>query len=386
MKINLVIFLLITALFGFAQTKSYTITFVDADFDLPVEGVTIVLKKNKQTFISNNDGVVKISLANSSDLQISHFAYKTINVNSSTFTESVFTIKLETPSTELSEIILTKEHPQEILRKLIENSSKKINIPAHLKVYAKEFFKLDDIYYFFNDGLLNFQIFGNNNDPQIDLLVEQNRSFGVMKPNTPKFLLGYNLNDLIKNYYQFNYLKILLSTTSKNKYDFVVKSFPANPEYYIIEISPTDLKKYNLYTFEIIYDYSKKIIIEVSSKLIDNSIKQSKLIANKKYPFKSNFRNKYVYNNKEYYLANATEEIGFNILYKNQVKRVEINNQLIITKYSSKKFEYAKSDVYNDKSLLRKSDAVLTNYWDGENGILQTAEEKKIIDYLQELE
>ncbi len=382
MKIHFVLFLLITGLFGFAQTKNYTITFANADTGSPIEGVTVISKKNKQTFISNSEGVVKISLATPTDLFITHFEHNTINVNSSTFKEAVFTIKLETLNTELSEIILTKEHPQEILKKLIENSSKKINNPAHLKVYSKEFFKLDGNYYFFNDGLLHFQILGNKNNLEIDLLVEQNRSFGVIEPRTPKFLLGYNLNDLVKNYYQFNYLKTLLSSSSKKNYDFVVKSYPANTTCYLIDITPTDLQKRNLETFKIVYDYSKKVIIEASSNLIESSVDQTKLVANKKYPFKSNFRNTYVFNNKEYYLANATEQIGFAISYKNQIKKVEINNQLIVTNFSSKKFPYAKSDIYNDKSLLRKSNLVLTDYWNGENGVLQTDEEKKIIENL----
>ena len=61
------------------------------------------------------------------------------------WTKKVNEIYLETNVRQLEEIILTKEHPQEILQRLVDNSLQKITIPINLKVYLREFYKKNDV-------------------------------------------------------------------------------------------------------------------------------------------------------------------------------------------------------------------------------------------------
>ena len=93
-------------------------------------------------------------------------------------------------------------------------------------------------------------------------MVEQNRSFGLVDVNVTNDLLGYNLNDIMENYYNFKYLNPVLDPKAKKEYDFLIKGYSPNKDYYIMTIIPLDEAKGLLDDVNVIYDYKKKIIIE----------------------------------------------------------------------------------------------------------------------------
>ena len=68
---------------------------------------------------------------------------------------------MEPNTQQLEEFIVTKDHPQQILKRIVANSKDKMTIPMNLKIYLREFYKRDSEIVFFNDGLINFQILGN---------------------------------------------------------------------------------------------------------------------------------------------------------------------------------------------------------------------------------
>lgn len=108
---------------------------------------------------------------------------------------------------------MSKESPEKILQKLVNNSIKKISTSHRQKVYVREFFMLDNQYTYYNDGLVNFQFDKNNN--ATTLLVEQNRSYGLLEADISSDLKGYNLNNIMENYLNFKYLDPLLDSKSK---------------------------------------------------------------------------------------------------------------------------------------------------------------------------
>ena len=130
----------------------------------------------------------------------------------------------------LDEIVITQKDPQDILKLLIQKSRNKITVPANLKVYTREFFKKNDIYTYYNDGLLNFQILENNKKVKTDILVEQNRSIGFIDA-FDKSILGYDLNNLMENYYMFVYLEDLLHSKAKKIYSFQIRTYVQNDSY-----------------------------------------------------------------------------------------------------------------------------------------------------------
>ena len=215
--------LLLVSLFSitvFSQSSDLSIKLVDAETNLPVADATVFISKNKQTLLSNVEGIVSFELRGSTNIQITHSSYSTITVRSSMLKEKVTTVYLKSTVNDLEEIIITKVHPQKILKDLVESSIKKLTVPARLKVYAREFFKMDGEYLYFNDGLMNFQIYGNDKNFKNSILVEQNRSYGLVNEEMSSDVLGYNLNDIMHNYYNFKYLNPILEAKAKKRLRF----------------------------------------------------------------------------------------------------------------------------------------------------------------------
>ncbi len=369
--------------FVFSQNLEFTIIVKDFDTDLPIEEVTITALKTRQGFLTNNEGKAIISLTRSSDLELVHSSYKTLVVKFSTLNKKENVVYMEPNTQQLEEYIITKDHPQEILKRIIENSKIKITIPISLKVYLHEFYKRDNEIIFFNDGLINFQILGNSKSIKTDILVEQNRAIGVLDGDIDPDILGYDLNNIIENYYQFKYLYEVLDSKAKKIYDFSVKTYPSNEDYLVIKIVPLPESKGILSDFMVVYDSDKKLIVEVSSYVTPDRLQTYKesMFASRKV-YKLEFKNTFRQEGNYYYLANSKEVIGFEKKYKNKERRIEVKNHMVITDFNKKTFEYGEKNVFKGKSLINKKTSFFTDYWDVESGFVSTAEEKAIIERL----
>ena len=69
---------------------------------------------------------------------------------------------------------------------------------------------------------MNFQLFGKDKNFKNTILVEQNRSFGLLTEEIKSDVLGYNLNDIMHNYYSFKYLEYILNSKAKKQFDFLI--------------------------------------------------------------------------------------------------------------------------------------------------------------------
>lgn len=369
--------------FAFSQNLEFIVIVKDLDTDLPVDEVTITALRTRQGFLTNKDGKAIINLTRSSDLELIHSTYKKTIVKFSTLDKKENVVYLEPVTKQLEEFIITKDHPQEILKKLIENSKSKITIPVSLKVYLHEFYKRDNRIIFFNDGLINFQILGNSKNIKTDILVEQNRAIGFFDADFDANILGYDLNNIIENYYQFKYLDEVLDTKAKKLYDFSIRTYPPNEEYLVIKISPLSDSKGILSDFTVVYDSDKKIILEVSSFVKQDRLQEYKesLLATRKV-YKLEFKNTFRLEGNYYYLANSKEVIGFEKRYKNKARKIEVKNHMVVTDFNKKTFEYADKNIFKGKSLINKQTSFFTNYWDVASGFVSTDEEKNIIEQL----
>jgi hypothetical protein len=367
----------------FSQNLEFTIIVKDFDTDLPIEEVTITALKTRQGFLTNKDGKAIVSLTKSSDLELAHSSYKKIIVKFSTLDKKENIVYMEPITQQLEEYIITKDHPQEILKRIIENSKNKMTIPISLKVYLHEFYKRDNEIIFFNDGLINFQILGSEKNIKTDILVEQNRAVGVLDGDVDPNILGYDLNNIIENYYQFKYLDEVLDSKAKKIYDFSVKTYPSNEDYLVIKIVPFPESKGILSDFVVVYDSNKKLIVEVSSYVSPERLQTYKesMFASRKV-YKLEFKNTFRQDGNYYYLANSKEVIGFEKYYKKKSRRIEVKNHMVITDFNKKTFEYGDKNVFKGKSLINKRTTFFTDYWDIESGFVSTAEEKAIIERL----
>ncbi|MNX49747.1 hypothetical protein D3C86_803560 [compost metagenome] len=367
-----------------AQNIEKSIVLKDVDSNLPIEDATVLILKTKQVLISNSEGTVTYVLKGGSNIQISHSSYVGVVVRSATLKENSTVIYLKSSLRNLDEIVVSRQHPQKILKSLVENSIKKLTVPARLKVYSREFFKLNGVYSYYNDGLLNFLIDNKAEVFKTNILVEQNRSYGLVNTENSSDLLGYNLNNIMENYYNFKYLNSLLTPEAKKKYEFLIKAYSSNEQYYAMIISPIEEGADLRDDFTIIYDKSKKIIIEVSSVVSPSTFARAieKKAVGSRNINKSFFKAIYRSDEVGYYLLSSREEIGFERIDKNKSTEIEVKNYFVTTNFNKQSFSYKEYELFKDKTLINKKNSILTNYWDV-SGLTTTQEEEEIISKIE---
>jgi hypothetical protein len=384
MKKIFTLFFLILISNCYSQNSEITIEIKDSETNLPVEDATVLVLKTKQNLLSNSEGIVTFIVNGNTNIKISHTSYQSVTIRSITLKDKSNTIFLKSTVNNLDEIIITKQHPQKILKSIVENSKNKLTIPARLKVYSREFFKLNGNYSYYNDGLINFQISGKEKDFKTDILVEQNRSIGLLENDISNYLLGYNLNDIMQNYYNFDYLNAIIDTRAKKMYDYIIKSSSANEDYHIMLVTPLDDANGLLDDFKIVYDKKKKLIIEASSSVSPAMVAKFKYKTSvgSKNIYKSLYKTIYKLDGSNYYLIGSKEEIGFEKVDKKGTNTIEIRNYFVTTNFSQQKYSFKESDVFKDKTLFNKKDVILTDYWNV-SGLTATEEEQEIINSIE---
>jgi hypothetical protein len=379
------IFFLVFFIFfqSYAQETEIIVTLLDKETNEVIEDASITVLSTNQGLLSNKEGVFILKLNKSSLIEISHTSYDKITIKSTSLKEKKNIIYLERDTNNLEEIIVTRKDPQDILKHIVENSMKIIKVPANLKVYTREFYKKDNQYTYYSDGLLNFQVLGDYKNIKTDILVEQNRSKGLID-DFDKSILGYNLNNLMENYYKFKYIGPLLEDKAKKKYSFQIKSYRNNEDYYYVIVKPLTTVTGKFSNFSILYDSKSKLILEISSILPLDRVDTDKnlLDFNKDRVFKSEFKSTYRQDGNDYYLASSREEIGFVTKGNKKDVNIEIKNYFITTKFSDKIFEYSDKEVFKEKSLINKTDSVITPFWEVDSGLFLTKAENEIIDGL----
>ncbi|MCC9073854.1 hypothetical protein LNQ49_19915 [Flavobacterium sp. F-65] len=363
-----------------AQNTAYSIVVKDLETQLPIDDATVVVLKTKQILLSNQDGKVTFMLNGGSNFQVSEANHETLTVRWATLKDNEFVIYLKNKKNKLDEIVLSKEPPEKILHKIVSNSMKKLAVSCRLKVYVREFFMLDNKYSYYNDGLVNFQFAINQKEPTTTLLVEQNRSYGLIDADVSADLKGYNLNNIMENYYSLNYFEPILDSKIRKEYDFIIKGHPSNKDYYIMFIKPVNISKKAVDSYEIVYDPAKKLIIEfmivttpeVAAKIEDKTTVGAKNIT------RSLVKVNYRVDGLDYYLLSSNEEIAYDLVLKDKVKNIQVRNSFVTTNFNKQKFTHSESDVFKEKTLFNKKNKILTNYWDT-SGFTATEEEKILI-------
>lgn len=369
-----------------AQKAERILILQDEETHQPIEDATVTVLKTKQNHLSNAQGVVTLELNGPTNIQIRHSSYLPLNIRSLSLKEKSTVVYLRNNVNDLEEILIFKKHPQKILASLIENSKEKLTVPARLKVYSREFFKLNGNYAYYNDGLMNFQLLGKSKNIDAVILVEQNRSRSLVEEDVIPDLLGYNLNDIMENYYSFKYLNPLLAAEARKEYDFVIKVYSKNKELNIINAMPNENASGMHDDFSIIYDPKRKLIVEVSSSVSPAVLAQikDKTKVGAKNVYKSMYKTLYKIQNNHYYLLSSKEEIGFEKVEKNKNKDIEVRNYFLTTQFSTQNYSYKEAEVFKDKTLYNKKDVVLSQYWN-ESGLTATEEEQKVVEMLEEL-
>lgn len=390
LKMRKIVFycLFICSFMSFSQTKEIVLIFKDKATGNFVENILVSILRTDENFQSNKEGSVKFKLTKPSKILISHFEYKQITLNSATLKESEITINLESISQEIEDVVITNRQTFSILKSLINKSMKQLTAPINLKIYTREFFKYNNEYTSYSDGLVNFCLKEKPDKFSADILVEQNRTYNLINnEKIEKKTLSYNMYDIIQNYYDFKYITKLAESKAKKKFDFEIKTVKGKEDFYQMVIAPKPEIEEFLPTVTIIYNFKKNVILELEyfvepTRFEFSDLSNLKVIKGK--VFNSTFRALYILDGEDYFLASTKEEIGVLVKdKKNEENKIEIANYLMTTRHSRKLVPYDKEDVFKEKSLINKKNSIITEYWEVNSGLLLTSDEKKIVDNLQ---
>ncbi|SNR55252.1 hypothetical protein [Flavobacterium sp. ov086] len=383
MKRLILLFVLFFNIGVFAQKIEYSIIVKDIETQLPIENAAVFILKTKQTLISNKDGKVTFMLTGGSNIQVSETDYEKVTLRWGSLKPDMFVVYLKSNNNKLDEIVVSKEKPVRSLSKLVANSKQKLAASYRLKVYVREFFMLDNKYSYYNDGLVNFQFVARQKKINTTLLVEQNRSYGLLETDVSADLKGYNLNNIMENYSNFKYFDPLLDSKTRKDYDFITKGHPKNKDYYVMTVTPLNKSKKAIDSFEITYDPEKKLIIEFTISIAPGNIPEpeEKPSIGSKHITRSFVKVSYRAEGLDYYLLSSNEEIAYDLILKDKVKNIQVRNNFVTTNFNRQNYTYSESDVFKEKSLFNKKNKILTNYWDI-SGFTATEEEKAIISSL----
>lgn len=380
--------LILFSVLSFSQTKEVILVFKDKTSGALIENVAVAILRTDENFQSNKEGLVKFNLNKPSRINIKHTEYKDLSINSATLKDAETVIFLDNISQDIEDIVITNRQSFSILKTLINKSMNKLTAPINLKIYSREFFKYNNEYTSYSDGLVNFCLKEKPDKFAADILVEQNRTYNLINnEKIEKKTLSYNMYDIIQNYYDFKYISNLAESKAKKKFDFEIKTVKGKADFYQMVIVPKPEIEEFLPTVTVIYDNKKNIILELEYFVEPNRFEYSdvsnlKVVKGK--VFNSIFKALYILDGDDYFLASTKEEIGLMVKDKKDVEnKLEIANYLITTQHSRKFVPYEKEDVFKEKSLINKKNAIITEYWETNSGLLLTSEEKKIVDNLQ---
>ena len=380
--------LILLSTLSFSQTKEITLIFKDKATGSLIENVLVNILRTDENFQSNKEGLVKFKLEKPSRITVSQTEYKQVTLNSIAFKTSEITVELESISQDIEDIVITNRQAFSILKTLINKSMKQLTAPINLKIYSREFFKYNNEYTSYSDGLVNFCLKEKPDKFAADILVEQNRTYNLINnEKIEKKTLSYNMYDIIQNYYDFKYINNLAESKAKKKFEFEIKTVRGKANFYQMVITPKPEIEEFLPTVTIVYDYKKNIILELEYFVEPNRFEFSdvsnlKVVKGK--VFNSTFKALYLVDGDDYFLASTKEEIGIMVNDKKNVEnKVEVVNYLMTTQHSRKFVPYQKEDVFKEKSLINKKNSIITEYWETNSGLLLTTEEKRIVDNLQ---
>ena len=383
MKRIFVLFQFILCFTLFSQTNEKRVVLLDFDTNQPISEAVVLVLKTKQVLLTNEEGAVAFEIKGGSNLKVTHSSYLPITIKWASLNQMENIFYMKSKLTALDDIVITSRNPHEIIKDLVDNSIKTLSVPARLKVYSREFFKLNGDYTYFNDGLINFQLYKEQKRVKSVLLLEQNRSVGLVDDLISLDLLGYNLNSMMEKYYVFSVLKPLTDDKIRKKYNFIVKVNPLNQDYNNIIATPIPVEKSAelLDDFKIVYDVKRKLIIEITAKaspealavVDENPAKGVKNI------IRSMFKTNYRADLGNYYLVSSNEEINYSVNVGNEIKNIEVLNNMITTNFSIQNFTYSDSQVFKDKTLFNAKNSILTDYWNF-SGLTPTAKELEIIN------
>ncbi len=360
----------------------------------PIGYALIHIKGESANTITNSDGYFILSgnFSTNDSIVFSHLAY-----NSKTFIVSGFQKEQQviylTPKTfTIDEITVLGGNVVDQLKDAIAQSLAKLKLPLRLETYYREFVKTNNQYTKFSDGLIDYELSGETDDPKTRVFVQQSRA-NELKSETDKDI-DWNLNsplDIKKMVHPFFFNAIGRIVENAEKYEFHASVVNEKNSSRLIKIkfNPKPDIKELLYQGDIVIDEQSKLILSYDYGQEQNPTKTSKIInvlifktQMNRFEVRSLFRLNQ--GNYQPWYTNTRAEFRF---WNN--KKLDVNfafsSDLLVNNAVGEPFNpHSNKNSYSKKSLYPLGSNYQSEFWTNQNTIQLTDEEEKIVSKLKQ--
>lgn len=366
---------------------------LDAQDHTPVSYTTISFEGLMQGTISNEEGrFVLPEMKNQGEaLVFSHINYQPYRLlYQETKDLDSITILLERANYEIKEITVIAEEIANILRKSIQVSRETLTQKFVAKTYLREFVRENDQYTKYSDGLLNYYI--DNWDAKTNSIfvqVNQSRAHEI-KLETDEFNFDQTSPFDLRMIFEIanpEYLNRI--TENEEQYNFSIES-RSNQEKLltrIITFTPKENINKALFQGSVVIDGSTGLIKAFNLELINDQFQETKnfLVFSAKVTAHSVKLN-YAGEGDQYFPIFTSLGFGVNIWNNRNInanlffKSECLINQMI----PEQKNPISRKENYKRKSLYRLGTNHSTNFWEGQDVLSLTKDEKRIIESLDQ--
>ncbi|MBW8323715.1 MAG: carboxypeptidase-like regulatory domain-containing protein [Prolixibacteraceae bacterium] len=352
----------------------------------------IMIKGKNTNTITNSEGYF-ILLGNFTlcdSILIRHIAYEPKTIIISELKEHK-TIKLTPKTFTIDEVTIHGNSALDQLKEALSISKANLKLPFRLETYYREFVKENNKYTKFSDGLIDYDLSGEAVDPKTKVFVKQSRA-NELNTEADKEI-DWNLNsplDIEKMISPFFLNAISKIIENADKYEFHVGSKAEKNIKGQVQITftPKENIKELLLQGKIIIDEQSKYILSCSYSLEQNDSKTPKItnmIVLKAQLLQQEIFALFLVNNGIYqpwYISKRAEIRMWNNKKLNVT--FGFSSDLLVNKFVNESPDaHPFKSNYTKKSLYPLGNNYQSAFWERQNAIQLTSEEKKVIELLK---
>jgi hypothetical protein len=381
--------LFVTGAFAQSQIKGVIKDIVTNE---AISHVTISSADEKHVTISNEEGSFSLSLpAGVQKFTISSLGYNSYDFNAQNLpADGVYYI--EPKELVLDEVVMMNTPINEYLKSLIASSQAKLNAPAVLNTYYREFVKINQNYTKFADGLVDYSVLRDKKKLKTQIQVKQSRAEKLESEEDEALdaVTALDVRKAVLKDYGFNGVyNIFLKDDGYKDYDFLIKTQKdaAGNEQEVITFTPKDGLKKELYQGKIVYDPAGKLIMNVNLSLIPAMAEYTKVhnfLILKAQLDDVTYNSGFKIVDGKYMLSFSSRDGSIHIWNKKRFNDVvNFKSDLVVTGFSANVPDLARNDKYKERSLYENGNSYTEKFWQKNNSIVMTAQEEQIVKSLE---
>lgn len=387
--LQVLLVLFVTGAFAQSQIKGVIKDIVTNE---AVSHVTISSSDEKTMTISNEEGAFSLSLpAGVQKFTISSLGYNSYEFNAQNLpADGVYLI--EPKELVLDEVVMMNTPINEHLKNLIASSQAKLNAPAVLNTYYREFVKINQNYTKFADGLVDYSVLRDKKKLKTQIQVKQSRAEKLESEEDEALdaVTALDVRKAVLKDYGFNGVyNIFLKDDGYKDYDFLIKTQKdaAGNEQEVITFTPKEGLKKELYQGKIVYDRAGKLIMNVNLSLIPATAEYTKVhnfLILKAQLDDVTYNSGFKIVDGKYMLSFSSRDGSIHIWNKKRFNDVvNFKSDLVVTGFSANVPDLARNDKYKERSLYENGNSYTEKFWQKNNSIVMTAQEEQIVKSLE---